>query len=161
MALSPNRPFQDIARGLAEQGVATLRYNKRTYQYPTVGCDSIAYEVLDDASAAVKLLAADGRVDTNRIYLLGHSLGGMMAPKIAADNAQIKGFISMAGSLRTLQEISLDQCRMAIEAESSLTEQQKKDAMAQTIAENEKTKTLNDGRNRRRSGYTDKILGQS
>lgn len=145
LGTAPNRPFEDIAHGLAAQGVATLRYNKRTYQYPAGGGDTIQYEMLDDAAAAVKLLGSDSRVDANRIYLLGHSLGGMMAPKIAADNPQIKGFISMAGSLRTLQDLSLDQNKAAIAAETSLTEQQKSVMVAQVQAELDKTKTLDDG----------------
>lgn len=142
---APNRPFEDIAHGLAEQGVATLRYNKRTYQYTAVGGDTIEYEMLDDAAAAVKLLCNDNRVNENRIYLLGHSLGGMMAPKITADNLQIKGFISMAGSLRFLQDIVLDQNKAAIKVEASLTEQQKNALLAQVESEIEKTKTLDDG----------------
>lgn len=145
LGTAPNRPFEDIAHGLAEQGVATLRYNKRTYQYPAGGGDTIQYEMLDDATAAVKLLGSDSRVDADRIYLLGHSLGGMMAPKIAADNPRIKGIISMAGSLRTLQDIMLDQNKAVIEAETSLTEQQKNDTLAQVEAEIDKTKTLDDG----------------
>jgi dienelactone hydrolase len=145
LGTAPNRPFEDIAHGLAEQGVATLRYNKRTYQYPAGGGDTIEYEMLDDAAAAVKLLGSDSRVDVNRIYLLGHSLGGMMAPKIAADNPQVKGIISMAGTLRTLQDLSLDQNKAAIAAATSLTEQQKSAMLAQVQAELDKTKTLNDG----------------
>ncbi|SHH47504.1 S-layer homology domain-containing protein [Sporobacter termitidis DSM 10068] len=142
---APNRPFEDIAHGLAEQGVATLRYNKSTYQNPAGGGATIQYEMLDDAAAAVKLLGSDGRVDANRIYLLGHSLGGMMAPKITADNPQIKGFISLAGSLRSLQDIMLDQVTAAISAQTTLTEQEKSDLLAQNKTEIEKTKTLDDG----------------
>ena len=142
---APNRPFEDIAHGLAEQGVATLRYNKRTYQYPTGGGDTIEYEMLDDAAAAAKLLSNDNRVDANRIYLLGHSLGGMIAPKIIADNPQIKGFISMAGSLRSFQDLMLDQNKTAIDAAVSLTKQQKEALLAQVITEIKKTKTLDDG----------------
>lgn len=145
LGTAPNRPFEDIAHGLAAQGVATLRYNKRTYQYPSGGGDTIQYEMLDDATAAIKLLGSDSRVDANRIYLLGHSLGGMMAPKIAADNPQIKGFVSMAGSLRTLQDLSLDQNKAAIQSEDSLTEQQKSAMLAQVQTELGKTKTLDDG----------------
>jgi len=145
LGTAPNRPFEDIAHGLAMQGVATLRYNKRTYQYPSGGGDTIQYEMLDDAAAAVKLLGSDSRVDTNGIYLLGHSLGGMMAPKITADNPQIKGFISMAGSLRSLQDLSLDQNKAVIAAEASLSEQQKSAMLAQVQAELDKTKTLDDG----------------
>jgi dienelactone hydrolase len=144
LGTAPNRPFEDIAHGLAELGVATLRYNKRTYQYSTAGV-TIEYEVLNDAAAAVKLLCADSRVDQERIYLLGHSLGGMMAPKITADNPEIQGFISLAGSLRPLQDIVLDQNIAAIHAAPSLTAQQKSDLIAQATAETDKVKTLDDG----------------
>lgn len=142
---TPNRPFEDIAHGLAEHGIATLRYNKSTYQYPAGSGDTIEYEVLNDAAAAVIMLCNEKRVDANRIYLLGHSLGGMLAPKITSDNPQIKGFISMAGSLRPLQDIILDQNKAAIEAESSLTLLQKNLMLAQVEAEIAKTRTLNDG----------------
>ncbi len=144
---TPNRPFEDIAHGLAKQGIATLRYNKATYQYPTASGDTatIEYEVLDDAASAAKMLSKDKRVDTNQIYLLGHSLGGMMAPKITADNPQIKGFISMAGTLRTFQDAFLDQNKAALDASTTLTEQQKKDQFLQIKAELDKTKTLDDG----------------
>lgn len=144
---APNRPFEDIAHGLAERGVATLRYNKRTYQDPSVSPNvvTIEYEILEDAAAAVKMLSSDKRVDKDRIYLLGHSLGGMMAPKITADNPKIKGFISMAGSLRTLQDICLDQSTAAVNTTASLTAQQKEVYIAQAKAELDKVKTLNDG----------------
>jgi dienelactone hydrolase len=142
---TPNRPFEDIAHGLAEQGIATLRYNKRTYQYPAGGGDTIEYEILDDAAAATKMLCNDKRVDTNRIYLLGHSLGGMFAPKITSDNPQIKGFISLAGSLRPLQDIMLDQNKAALDAEPSLTKQQKNDLLVQIKNEIAKITSLDDG----------------
>ncbi len=143
---TPNRPFEDIAHGLASQGVATLRYNKRNYQHlgdPSI--DTIESEVLDDAAAAAKMLSTDTRIDTNRIYLLGHSLGGMMAPKITSDNNEIKGFISMAGTLRTYQEISLDQTSAVINETPSLSDEQKKYYLALQKAELEKTKTYDDG----------------
>jgi dienelactone hydrolase len=139
---APLRPFEDIAHGLAERGIATLRYNKRSYQYPSVAVDSIEYEMLEDAKAAVKLLSTDKRIDTNQIYLLGHSLGGMMAPKITADNPKIKGFISMAGTLRSLLDVSMDQTEAIINAEPSLSLQQKKAYIAQNQAEINKIKNI-------------------
>ena len=145
LGTAPNRPFEDLAHGLAGQGIATLRYNKRTYQYPAGGDPTIQYEMLDDAAAAVKLLAGDARVDASHIYLLGHSLGGMMAPKITADNPQIKGFISMAGSLRPQRDIIYDQNKALVAAMSSLSEQQKRETLAQVKAELDKTVTLDDG----------------
>ncbi|GAB6277160.1 MAG: alpha/beta fold hydrolase [Rectinema sp.] len=142
---APNRPFEDIAHRLAEGGVATLRYNKRTYQYPFVEGDTIQYEVLDDAAAAVALLSNDSRVDASRIYILGHSLGGMLAPKIAADNPKIKGFISMAGTLRPLQDLVLDQSKAALDADTSLTEDQRSASLGQIKSTAAKVAILDDG----------------
>ncbi len=145
VGLAPNRPFEDIAHGLAEQGIATLRYNKRTYQYPSAGVDTVEDEVLKDAVAAVKMLSKDKRIDSNQIYLLGHSLGGILAPKITSDNPKIKGFISMAGTLRSLQAVMKDQNEAIINAEASLTVEQKKATLAQVEAEINRSLTLKDG----------------
>lgn len=120
-AILQNAPFRDIAHGLAELGVATLRYDKRTFVYPECAGDTgldidIRGEMLDDVNAAIALLRADGRVDGSRIFVLGHSLGGMMVPAIAAENPDLAGAISMAGSLRRLWEIVYDQNQEAIAA---------------------------------------------
>ena len=120
-AILQNAPFRDIAHGLAELGVATLRYDKRTYVYPECAGDSgldidIRAEMLDDVNAAIDLMRTDARVDGSRIFVLGHSLGGMMVPAIAAENPDLAGAISMAGSLRRLWEIVYDQNREAIAA---------------------------------------------
>ncbi len=122
-----NKPFADIAHGLAEKGIASLRYNKRTYQYPGEPTDpldfTIEYEVLDDANAAADFLKESSEVDPQRVYVLGHSLGGMLAPKIAQDN-DLAGLISLAGSPRTLEDIMLDQNEALIEA-SALSGEEK------------------------------------
>lgn len=115
-----NKPFQDIAHGLAEKGIATLRYDKRHYTYPenaaALSVITMRDEVLDDVAAAVKLMQEDGRVDADHIYVLGHSLGGMLTPAIAAEHPDLAGVISMAGSLRPLWEIAYNQSEEAIEA---------------------------------------------
>ena len=120
-AILQNAPFKDIAHGLAELGVATLRYDKRTFIYPECAGDTgldidIRGEMLDDVNAAIELMRADERVDSSRIFVLGHSLGGMMVPAIAAENPDLAGAISMAGSLRRLWEIVYDQNQEAIAA---------------------------------------------
>lgn len=109
-----NRPFADLAHGLAERGVASLRYDKRSYVYPEIAGQSgtdidLRGEMLDDVNACIALMRADERVDARRIFVLGHSLGGMMTPAIAAENPDLAGAISMAGSLRPLWEIIYDQ----------------------------------------------------
>jgi dienelactone hydrolase len=125
-----NTPFADIAHGLAKQGIATLRFDKRYYAHPELAEDmnavTVETEVLDDAYTAIDQLVADERIDNQRIFVLGHSLGGMLAPKIAADNSVVSGIIIMAGSLRNLAEISLDQ------------NQEAADAMRPTLSDEEK-----------------------
>jgi len=113
-----NTPFADIAHTLAEQGIATLRYDKRYFSHPELaesGAVTVEAEVLDDAYAAIAQLTADDRIDNSRIFVLGHSLGGMLAPKIAADNSDVAGIIILAGSLRNLAEIIMDQNNEAAE----------------------------------------------
>lgn len=85
--IGPNKPFKDLAEGLASKGVATLRYYKRTKRYPNEVMKepeiNIYNEVVDDALEAIKLAAAHDKLDEKKLFVLGHSLGGMLAPKIA------------------------------------------------------------------------------
>ncbi|HAI21374.1 MAG TPA: hypothetical protein DCM14_05710 [Clostridiales bacterium UBA8153] len=88
-SVGPNRPFQDLAWGLASRGVAVLRYDKRTLAYRSelqvsdLAGFTVDQESVDDAVAAVARLRSTGRVDPDRVFVLGHSLGGMLAPRIA------------------------------------------------------------------------------
>lgn len=110
------KPFEDLAHGLAEQGIASLRYDKRFFTYPE---DVTSYgtaltmeeEILEDVATALALL----ETEFDDIYVLGHSLGGMLSPVIADRHPVVKGIISMAGSPQPLYEISYAQNK-AIEA---------------------------------------------
>jgi hypothetical protein len=111
-----NKPFKDLAWGLASRGIAVLRYEKRTHKYAAqyardLGNLTVKEEVTDDARAAVALLSTHPEVDRKRIYVLGHSLGGMLAPRIAEGDDQIAGIIIMAGSTRPLGQIIVDQVK--------------------------------------------------
>lgn len=109
-----NTPFQDIAHTLGEAGIASLRYDKRFFTYPEqaslLGVDvTLEDEVLQDVQLALDFLMEDARVNSDAIFVLGHSLGGGLTPFIAVNNKEVKGIISMAGSLRPLYELSYDQ----------------------------------------------------
>jgi hypothetical protein len=72
---------------------------------------TVKEEVTDDARAAAALLATQPEIQKARIYVLGHSLGGMLAPRIAEGDAQISGLIIMAGSTRPLGQIVVEQIK--------------------------------------------------
>ncbi len=112
--IGPNKPFRDLAWGLASQGVAVLRYEKRTKQYAAQmaaikNTITVKVETIDDALAAVALLRNTPGIDPQRIFVLGHSLGGMLLPRIAQGDDKIAGLISMAGITRPFEDVALDQ----------------------------------------------------
>lgn len=112
--IGPNRPFRDLAWGLASRGVAVLRYDKRTRVHAariveTLGGFTVREETVDDALAAVALLRTMAGIDASRIFVLGHSLGGMLAPRIAASDPGIAGVVILAGSTRPLKDILIAQ----------------------------------------------------
>ena len=114
-------PFRDLAQGLARRGIASVRYDKRSY---THGLKMIAdkshpitvrEEVIEDALLAAQLLRADPRVDPRRVFLIGHSMGAMLAPRIECEGGNFRGLVLMAGSPRRLEEILVEQTRQALD----------------------------------------------
>lgn len=118
-----NKPYRDISRGLALKGIDVLAYDKRTFAYPQFS-DNPAYatvddETVDDAVAAVRMLKEMGY---SEVYIVGHSMGGMLAPYIVQRcDGDCDGFVSLAGSPRTITDILADQiwaqCRDLPDAE--------------------------------------------
>ena len=92
-----NKPFKELAHGLAEKGIASIRVNKRLYQKPVLMHDQLTIwdEYMDDIYAAVDYAKAN---ISENVYVIGHSQGGMSAPKIALDN-DLKGIVMMAGAV--------------------------------------------------------------
>jgi len=112
--IGPNKPFKDLAWGLASRGVAVLRYVKRTRRYggeiaAQLAGFTVKQESIQDARAAVELLAQRADIQPHAIFLLGHSQGGYLAPRIARGDAAIAGIISLAGSSRPLLTSALEQ----------------------------------------------------
>lgn len=115
--IGANRVFAQLAHGLAERGVITLRVDKRTYTYPALWNEegfTVNEEYIEDVLAAVQVLQADGRVDASRIVIVGHSQGGMLAPRFVASGADVAGLVLLAGTPRNLSDILYDQQRNAL-----------------------------------------------
>lgn len=137
-----SKPFRDLAWGLASRGVAVLRYEKRTKAYgpKLAGADNritVKEEVVDDAAAAVSLLRKTEGIDGRRVFVLGHSLGGMLVPRIAAAAPDAAGFIIMAGTTRALEDVVLDQLAYITSSAGELPPEAKArlDAMRQQAEE--------------------------
>jgi dienelactone hydrolase len=142
--IGPNRPFRDLAWGLASQGIAVLRYEKRTKHYPekmTKIKDTLTVkeEVLDDALAATALLRKTKSIDPKRVFVLGHSLGAMAAPRIGELDPSIAGLILMASPSRSMGDVLIEQVEYILSLDPSPSDEQKK-AIAKIKAQAEKLK---------------------
>jgi dienelactone hydrolase len=139
--IGPNKPFRDLAWGLASQGIAVLRYEKRTKVYGLemqnmAAAITVKEEVIDDALAAVALLRNNGQVNLKQIFVLGHSLGGYLLPRIGTVDPGIAGLIVLAGSARPLEDILLEQYTyiFSLSAMPPAEQQQQLDELKKQIA---------------------------
>ncbi len=125
--IGPNKPFRDLAGGLASRGIAVLRYEKRSKEHATRLAANqegmtVNDETVDDALAAVEFLRTRAEVDSGRIIVLGHSLGGMLAPRIGQRDPAIAGLIIMAGNTRPLEDLIVEQIEYIISLGGENTE---------------------------------------
>ena len=107
-------PFKDLAEGLARHGIASVRYDKRSFAHGLKMVRAktpitVKEETIEDAVLAAELLREDARIDSERVFIIGHSMGAMLAPRIDAEGGNFRGLILMAGSPRKLEEIMLGQ----------------------------------------------------
>ena len=112
--IGPNKPFRDIAWGLADRGIAVLRYEKRTRQHgakmaAAIKSFTVREETTADAVLAAELLRSRKEIDPKRIFILGHSLGGTLAPRIASEDPSLAGIIILAGATRPLLDVAREQ----------------------------------------------------
>ena len=130
--IGPNKPFQDLAWGLAKEGIAVFRYDKRTYVYQEEVISQLDLtlddETVDDAVAAVSVMKNQPAIDASRIYVLGHSLGGEALPRIndaliqSSDGAA--GYIFLAAPARKASVAMREQLDLIYSLSPALTKDQ-------------------------------------
>lgn len=120
------KAFRDLAWGLASQGVAVLRYDKRTLTHalafarqPDFTLDD---ELVNDALAALALLREMPRIDPARIFVLGASLGGFAAPRIAQRDPDLAGLIIVSAPSGRWHEWYIRDAEGTLELADSLEE---------------------------------------
>lgn len=125
------RPFRQIADSLGRRGIAVLRYDDRGVGQSTGKFDrATSADFANDVRTVIAWLRARSDVDPDRIFLLGHSEGGMIAPMVAATDAKIAGIVLLAGPAQTGREIIYYQQRFAIDRDTSLKDPATRDAAA-------------------------------
>jgi dipeptidyl aminopeptidase/acylaminoacyl peptidase len=123
------RPFRDLAEGLASRGIAVLRYDKRTFvknpgALPKDGI-TMTWETVDDAVRAAEVLRSQPDIDPKRIFVLGHSQGGYMVPRIVKADPKLAGAIVLAGNARPLPALVAEQTEYLAELQGSLSADQR------------------------------------
>jgi uncharacterized protein len=129
--IGANKPFKDLAWGLASRGIVVFRYTKRTQKYGAQSSDdpvrlTVDDETISDARAAVALVAAQPKVNPKQVFLLGHSLGAYLAPRIATGDAQIAGIVMLAANAQPLEKIVLEQIHNLAAMNGTPTEAEQK-----------------------------------
>lgn len=132
-SIGPNKPFRDLALGLASSGVAVLRYEKRSREHAKRLNEDVRLavreEVIDDVLAGAALLRRSPRIDPARVFVLGHGLGGMLAPRIVDADPMLAGAVVLAGAVRPLERSLVEQTRYLLVADGQLTDDEREQLM--------------------------------
>jgi dienelactone hydrolase len=127
--IGPNKPFKDLHYQLIKSGIATYRYDKRSKVHPEFFSQKKDYtvqqEVIQDVQQAIKLFGDHPLIDPERIYVLGHSLGAIVGPRIVL-SSNVKGLVMMAGTVRPLEDVVLDQYEYLFGLDSILNSEEEK-----------------------------------
>ncbi|MCF8381701.1 MAG: alpha/beta hydrolase [Bacteroidales bacterium] len=105
-----NNHLKYLAEGLAAQGIASLRYDKRFIPGNNhINEADIRFEdIIEDANFCFQYLKTDKRFGNK--YILGHSQGSLVGMEVAKNN-KLKGFISVAGPSEAIGTTIIRQLR--------------------------------------------------
>ena len=99
-----------VAERLAAAGVSSLRYDKRGVGESTGDFHAAGlYDNIEDARAALAALRAQGGVDPDHVFVIGHSEGAIIATELAAADDRLAGVVLVAGSAATGEQVLREQ----------------------------------------------------
>ena len=105
-----NKPLKDLAWGLASRGVGVLRFDKVTHTHGDVAETpgfTMSDEYVPHAVSAVHLLQRESTVDPTRVFVLGHSMGGKVAPRVAAAEPSVAGLVLLAADAQPMHHAAV------------------------------------------------------
>lgn len=109
--------FKQIAHVLSENGVAVLRYDDRgTGESQGSFAEAAQKDLVRDAEAAVSYLRTRDDILSDRIALVGHSEGAIIAPRIAAQDPTIRAIVLLAGTAKTGDEVLREQFNFVLDS---------------------------------------------
>lgn len=134
--VGPNVPFFDLADQLAQQGIAVLRYDNRSYSYKSAVSQedfTVQNEIIDDVCAAVDFLNARNIIDPEQIFIAGHGFSGYLMPRIAEQTPEAAGYIMLAAPARPAEDLLLEQTQYVLQTEKNLKDDAKNQLLQQTV----------------------------
>jgi uncharacterized protein len=139
-ALPGYRLFRQVADTLGRRGIGVLRFDDRGFGDSEGGLEGVtSADFAADVRAVVAWLRSRPEVDPERIVLLGHSEGGVIAPLVAADDPRLAAVVLVAGSSRRGEEIIEYQRRWAAEHDSTVRPERRDSAVAAYRAQADST----------------------
>ena len=131
--IGPNPVFLQLSNALSNAGYAVLRYDKRGIAKSGGSATTTTRtELLQDIRAAVSFARMYPSINSQRIFLLGHSEGGELVPSAAAADGKISGIVLMAPPALPLWQVSMEQALASVPAsQREATRQQELDALQQ------------------------------
>lgn len=122
-----HRPFLVWAEYLAQQGIATFRYDDRGVGGSRGDVKNLTTQLnAADCEAVFRLVRKQKHINAKQVGLMGHSEGGAIAPMVAARNGKVAFVVMLAGQGCTGREVLRQQneaiFRLAGASDSAIAE---------------------------------------
>lgn len=150
------KPYRDLAQGLYDNNVAVYRFDKRTYYYKeSIDPETLTpkTEVIDDVLDILSYFTSSKEYSFERIYLMGHSLGGYLLPKIYEEakaiglERNIAGMIFLAANASPIEDVIVEQYQRYISDFSYTDTSQEKAILNNMIEVRDRVKSLSEASN--------------
>jgi dienelactone hydrolase len=129
-----NKPFFDLAWGLATHGIASVRIDKRTYlHYKKIAENkesiSAKFDTEEDIYQIISQLITRKDIDADQLFLIGQGVGATICPRIIQNSKVIKGAVLLAPYGRQLEDALLEEFEYVMKLDTLSKYENKKKAI--------------------------------